>query len=70
MVCTFYHGGLNICTNPYCYYELFNEPSCPIKQKYMLEIGAVDPAYKVRLQEAARKEREKEQAKSVIWGKK
>ena len=70
MVCTFYYPEKSACVNAYCYYELFNEPSCKIKAEFMAKTGPVDPTYRARVADAARREYEKELAKAVIWGKK
>ena len=70
MVCTFYLAKQNSCQNCYCYYELDSSKTCPIKGDYMAEIGAVDPALKIRLMNEERREIEKERAKNVIWGNK
>jgi hypothetical protein len=48
-VCSFYVASVNDCMNAYCYYELYSNKTCPVKEKFMAETGAVDPALRARL---------------------
>ena len=68
-ICSFYLKSINKCQNSYCYYEMYPDQTCPIKSEYTLEVGAVDPALKRKLQEEEKRTIEKERAKVVVWGK-